>query len=72
MHSNRDPPPSFFAFIKNEGHFTIYACIEFWECSEMVNCGDVCTFGFLYTARQVAGPGDGPGSIQKAKSAKNA
>ena len=37
----------------------------------MVNCGDVCTYGFLYSAGQVVGPGNRPASVQKAKSAKN-
>ena len=37
----------------------------------MVKRGDVCTFGFLYSGGPVAGPGDGPGGVQKAKSAKN-
>ena len=37
----------------------------------MVKRVDVCTFGFLYSAGQVARPVDGPGRIPKAKSAKN-
>ena len=37
----------------------------------MAICGDVSTFGFLYSVGQVARPGDGPGGVQKAKSAKN-
>ena len=35
------------------------------------NFGDVCTLGFLYSDGQVAGPGGGPGGVQKAKSAKS-
>ena len=31
---------------------------------------DVCTFGFLYSDGLVARPGNGPGGVQKAKSAK--
>ena len=27
--------------------------------------GDVCTYGFLYSVGQVAGPGIGPGSVHK-------
>ena len=37
----------------------------------MVKWVDVCTFGFLYSDGPVARPGDGPGRVQKDKSAKN-
>ena len=33
--------------------------------------GDVCTCAILYSVGQVARPGDGPGPVQKAISAKN-
>ena len=36
----------------------------------MVKWGDVCTFGFLYSAGPVGRPGDGSGGVQKAKSRK--
>ena len=44
--------------------------LELVSCVGLVNRGEFCTFGFLYSDDKVAGPGDVPGHVQKAKSAK--
>ena len=43
----------------------------YWLLLGLGNRGEVYFLGFLYSAGQVARPSDGPGCVQKAKSAKN-